>query len=218
MSFRSIYYLIVFILFSVYASAQIENTNALRIDAEKEPKETTFSLPSSNSGISTESNFKLYSSSVDSLYANRMQRPFSMNNDNGLLRSDYVDLDKINTEHKEANTSVNTSNQYFGNFESNGNFVHLFYRDFGEEDSDMVRIYVDGNVYRGHETLSTSFKSLKINLLPGINTIMIEAINEGYAPPNTAEFHLYDHLGNLITADAWNLITGKRAIFSVFKK
>lgn len=208
---------IMVILFSMSTMAQVENTTTLRINAEKEDTTNSLSLPSANKEIPNSSDFKLYSSSVDSLFANRMQRPFSMKDDNGLLKADYVDINKINADHKDGNTSVNTSDQYFGEFKSNGGFVHLFYRDFGEVDSDMVRIYVDGDVLRGNETLGGAFRSLKINLVPGVNTIVIEALNEGYAPPNTAEFQLYDHLGNLITGNAWNLITGRKAIMKVFK-
>ena len=218
MSFRSIYYLIVFILFSVHASAQIENTNALRIDAEKEPKETTFSLPSANSGIPTESNFKLYSSSVDSLYANRMQRPFSMNNDNGLLKPNLNNpIPKYFTKDKEVKEEYK-SDQYLGDYKSNGQFVQLIYRDHQFVDGDLVRIYINDDVIRSGVYLGGTFEGIKINLIRGFNKIDIEALNQGTSGPNTAEFHLYDDQGNLLTANEWNLTTGVKATLIVVKE
>ena len=217
MGLRSKYYLIILILFSVSASAQIENTNSFRIDAEKEPKETTFSLPSGNSGI-PKGNFKLYSSSVDSLNANRMQRPFSMNNENGLLKPNLNNpIPKYFTKDKEIKEEYK-SDQYLGDYKSDGQFVQLIYRDHQFVDGDLVRIYINDDVIRSGVYLGSAFEGIKINLIRGFNKIDIEALNQGTSGPNTAEFHLYDDQGNLLTANEWNLTTGVKATLIVVKE
>ena len=45
-----------------------------------------------------------------------------------------------------------------------------------------------------------------------------EALNQGSSGPNTAELHVYDDKGLIISAKEWNLLTGRRAIITVIKE
>ena len=147
-----------------------------------------------------------------------MQRPFSMNNDNGLLKPNLNNpIPKYFTKDKEVKEEYK-SDQYLGDYKSNGQFVQLIYRDHQFVDGDLVRIYINDDVIRSGVYLGGTFEGIKINLIRGFNKIDIEALNQGTSGPNTAEFHLYDDQGNLLTANEWNLTTGVKATLIVVKE
>lgn len=219
MKFRlTTYCCLIFLLFVISSSAQVESSKSLTISAEQEPRESSLSMPSMNIGVPRGGNFKLYSSSVDSLYANRMQRPFSMNNDSGLLKPNSANpVPKYFTKDNEIKEEYK-SDQYLGDYKSNSQFVQLIYRDHQFVDGDLVRIYVNDDIIRSSVYLGGAFEGVKINLIRGFNKIDIEALNQGTSGPNTAEFHLYDDQGNLLTANEWNLTTGVKATLIVVKE
>ncbi|MFT7157938.1 MAG: hypothetical protein ACI8Q1_002963, partial [Parvicella sp.] len=45
-----------------------------------------------------------------------------------------------------------------------------------------------------------------------------EALNQGDSGPNTAELHVYDDKGMLVSAHEWNLLTGNKASIIVYKQ
>lgn len=110
------------------------------------------------------------------------------------------------------------SSQYLGTINSNTKFVRIQYRDYGLEDGDRVKVYIDNKPYVGNITLSNDFYSLQINLAAtGYHQIDIEALNQGIYGPNTAEFMVYDDKGNLLIHKAWNLATGKIATLGIVR-
>jgi hypothetical protein len=85
-------------------------------------------------------------------------------------------------------------------------------------DGDVIRIFVNGDVIRGQVTLDASFRGFDLQLLPGENRIDFEALNQGDSGPNTAELHVYDDQGILVSAHEWNLLTGNKASIIVYKQ
>ncbi len=209
---------IILLMFYVFSlNAQIEKSKSvLNIDADDHLSTERYSL---SSGLSKpQSDFRLNSQlmSIDSLRFNRTQKPFDMTGDNGLLKPGQKIIPKWFKKDKDIKEEYK-SDQYLGDFKSNGTFVQLLYRDHESVDGDMVRIYVNGDIVRSSVFLGAVFNGIRINLIPGFNRIDIEALNQGSSGPNTAEFQLYDDLGNLITANEWNLTTGVKATLIVVK-
>jgi hypothetical protein len=65
--------------------------------------------------------------------------------------------------------------------------------------------------------LGGSFSGFTLSLQPGPNRIEFEAINQGSSGPNTAELHVYNEKGFIISAKEWNLLTGYKATVLVIK-
>jgi hypothetical protein len=82
----------------------------------------------------------------------------------------------------------------------------------------MIRIFVNGDVIRGQVTLDSNFRGFDLTLLPGENRIDFEALNQGDSGPNTAELHVYDDQGVLVSAHEWNLLKGNKASIVVYKQ
>jgi hypothetical protein len=55
-------------------------------------------------------------------------------------------------------------------------------------------------------------------LVKGINKIDFEALNEGSASPNTAEFQVYDDQGVAIESSQWNVGKGYKAVIILYKE
>lgn len=92
------------------------------------------------------------------------------------------------------------------------------YRDAAFVDGDKVKVYFNDQVIEPEVSLTSDFKSVKLNLVKGINKIDIEALNEGFASPNTAEFKVYDDKGQVISSSEWNVGTGYKAVIVLVKE
>jgi hypothetical protein len=66
--------------------------------------------------------------------------------------------------------------------------------------------------------LDGAFKGFKIQLENGANKIDFEALNEGFASPNTAEFQVYDEKGVVVSASQWNVGSGYKATLILVKE
>lgn len=110
------------------------------------------------------------------------------------------------------------SAQNLGTIHSNTKFVKIEYRDFGLEDGDRVKVYLDNKPVAGNVFLSNDYYTLQINLdTKGYHQIDIEALNQGIYGPNTAEFVVYDDKGNVIMHKAWDLTKGKIATLGIVR-
>lgn len=108
--------------------------------------------------------------------------------------------------------------QNLGTIESNTEFVRIEYKDFGLVDGDRVRVFLNEKEIDANVHLSGLFYTLHIKLeKKGYNRIDIQAINQGYVGPNTAEFIAYDDNGNIIVHKAWNLKKGETATLGILK-
>ncbi|MBQ4819379.1 hypothetical protein [Aquimarina sp. MMG016] len=210
--------LVVFILFfsGSMLQAQVENSTSLRIDAKNNEETNKFSLSKGLNTSNSEKDLNLFTSLRDSLGFNRTQRPFSMNEDNGLLDPEAEATPRWFKKDADI-AGKGEMDQYFGDFKSNSQFIHLVYRDHGQQDGDVVRIFINGDIIKSGAFLTNAHQRIKINMVKGLNKIDILALNEGESSPNTAEFHLYDDQGIMITANQWNLLTGGKASMIVRK-
>lgn len=109
-------------------------------------------------------------------------------------------------------------NQFLGNFNTTAVTSTIMYRDAAFVDGDKVKVYLNDKVIEPEVSLDGDFKSVKINLEKGINKIDIEALNEGFASPNTAEFKVYDDKGQVISSSEWNVGTGYKAVIVLVKE
>ena len=78
-------------------------------------------------------------------------------------------------------------------------------------------VFVNGDIVQSQVYLNGSFSGFTLRLEEGINTIEFQALNQGSSGPNTAELHVYDEKGFIISAKEWNLLTGRKATIIVNK-
>ncbi|WP_395051823.1 hypothetical protein [Flavobacterium sp.] len=138
--------------------------------------------------------------------------------------NDFVNPEDIflnsNIYKKESNTKgiFYRRNQYLGSFKTKSFTSTIRYRDAAFVDGDKIRVYLNDKIIEPEVVLDGSLKGFKIKLVDGINKIDFEALNEGFASPNTAEFQVYDDKGIAILANQWNVGTGYKATIILNKE
>lgn len=121
---------------------------------------------------------------------------------------------------KESNTEgvFYRRNQYLGGFRTKSFTSTIRYRDAAFVDGDKIKVYLNDKVIEPEVVMDSEFKGFKITLIEGINKIDFEALNEGTASPNTAEFQVYDDKGTVIESSQWNVGTGYKATIILLKE
>lgn len=109
-------------------------------------------------------------------------------------------------------------NQYLGGFKITTFTSTVRFRDAAFVDGDKIKLYLNDKVVEAEVSLVGEFKEFKLNLVPGINKIDFEALNEGFASPNTAEYQVYDDKGTEISSSQWNVGTGYKATILLDKE
>ena len=109
-------------------------------------------------------------------------------------------------------------NQDLGNFKTGSLTAKVRYRDAAYVDGDKIRVYLNDKVIAYEVVLDGDFKGFEIKLEKGVNKIDFEALNEGFAPPNTAEFEVYNDKGAIISASQWNIGIGYKATIILMKE
>jgi len=109
-------------------------------------------------------------------------------------------------------------NQFLGSFKTQSMTAKIRYRDAAYLDGDKVKVYVNDKVVVPEVVLDGDFKGFEIKLEKGINRLDIEALNEGFASPNTAQFEVYDDKGVAVMNDQWNVGTGYKASIIIIKE
>lgn len=165
------------------------------------------SLLNSNSSNLNSDKFQSYS---------RQNEPKKLMGDDQFHKNTHTFTPNYLKREKEENAE-GVTDQYFGDYSNSGEFIQLVYRDFGSVDGDVIRVYLDDDVIRGNVYLTGQYTGLIIDLIPGFNKIVIEALNQGTSGPNTAQFQVYDDKGKLITTNQWNLLTGGKATMIIVK-
>ncbi|WP_310558134.1 hypothetical protein [Flavobacterium sp.] len=138
--------------------------------------------------------------------------------------NDFVNPEDIflnsNLYKKESNyTGVfYRRNQYLGSFKTKSFTSTIRYKDAAFVDGDKIRVYLNDKIIEPEVVLDSAFKGFKITLVDGMNKIDFEALNEGFASPNTAEFQVYDEKGIVISASQWNVGTGYKATIILIKE
>ncbi|MDD5150216.1 MAG: hypothetical protein PHC28_06990 [Flavobacterium sp.] len=109
-------------------------------------------------------------------------------------------------------------NQYLGSFKTKSFTSTIRYRDAAFVDGDKIRVFLNGKIIQPEVVLDGEFQGFKINLETGENRIDFEALNEGFASPNTAQFEVFDGEGVVVSASQWNVGTGYKATILLVKE
>src|SRR5699024_382856 len=109
-------------------------------------------------------------------------------------------------------------NQALGDIVTEANRLHVLYRDHQVVDGDRIQVRVNDEIVIFDTMLEAHFKGLHLPLEVGINKVDFVALNQGDSGPNTAELHVYDDDGNLVSSNEWNLLTGYKATVVIIKQ
>ncbi|WP_378187925.1 hypothetical protein ACE939_05890 [Aquimarina sp. W85] len=148
----------------------------------------------------------------------REKEPKKLTGENDFFKETYTFTPNYLKRKEDEENSEGMVVQYLGDFGNNGRYVQIVYRDFGSVDGDVIRVYLDDDIIRNNVYLTGDYKGLLIDLLPGSNKIVIEALNQGTSGPNTAQFKIFDDSGALITSNKWNLLAGGKATLIIIKE
>lgn len=119
-------------------------------------------------------------------------------------------------EEKDPN-KLAQRNQDLGVVKTAGGTAKVRYRDAAYVDGDKVRVYLNYVIIQPEVLLNGQEQGFDITLQKGVNRIDFEAINEGFAAPNTAEFKIFDDAGNVISSNQWNIAEGFKATIVIEK-
>ena len=134
--------------------------------------------------------------------------PTNIKNQNPSLdvpKINFINPDKTNRKAENVAAVTYKKNQDLGNFKTGSLTAKVRYRDAAYVDGDKIRVYLNDKVIEYEVVLDGDFKGFEIKLENGINKIDFEALNEGFAPPNTAQFQVFDDKGSIISSSQWNL-------------
>ncbi len=134
----------------------------------------------------------------------------------GLLDYKTDNAPKYFSKEKKASDEY-ARDQNLGEINVSYTRVNVSYRDHEAVDGDQIMVLVNEDIIRARVTLYGSFQGFDLPLEKGPNKVEFIALNQGDSGPNTAELHIYDDTGKLISAKEWNLLTGYRATFVIIK-
>jgi hypothetical protein len=144
-------------------------------------------------------------------------KPLDMSKGDGLLEFNSGTAPKYFTKDKAITKDVG-GDQYLGDLKTGSKVVSVQYRDHEYVDGDQIRVFVNDDVIQSSITLQGGFVGFNLTLESGFNRIEFVALNQGSSGPNTAELHVYDEKGQLISAKEWNLLTGDKATIMIVKE
>lgn len=222
MKFKFLYIFFFALSFQMYAQTDSEN-KSIKIPAkETKEKDTT---PSSLK-ITPKSDFKIPNTQKNingipfksKVVIKEEKDDFSMLDKSSLIDPGTIYDKRWNSKAVEQGFKPESmDDQFLGDYRSNGEFVNIMCRDHEFPDGDMVRVYVNDDIYIPSLVLTGGYKSFNIPLQQGFNKIVFLALNQGESGPNTAEFQVYDDNGVLVSSKKWNLLTGVKATIIVTK-
>ncbi|MEL1240514.1 hypothetical protein [Flavobacterium flavipallidum] len=132
----------------------------------------------------------------------------------GLEKNTFVVPQK---EEKDAE-KLAKRDQDFGVVKTASGTAKVRYRDAAYVDGDKVRVFLNYVIVQPEVLLDGEVQGFDVELVKGVNRIDIEALNEGYAAPNTAEFKIYNDKGEVISSNQWNIAQGYKATIIVEKE
>jgi hypothetical protein len=217
----------IFFTITLSLSAQIDNQKKSTSIPAVESKKNTSDAPKTLPSNPVENNPTFGSLNVPkiSVGLDKANKGFSLFSEKfgnpGELYEKQLDRNLANTkltpkEVEQLNGSL--TDQYFGDFKTKALFVNIAYRDHGYVDGDLIQVLVNDDVVQARVFLSGGFRGFKLDLQKGFNKIDFLALNQGESGPNTAEFQVVDDLGNLVSANRWNLSTGVKATIILVKE
>jgi hypothetical protein len=136
------------------------------------------------------------------------------------INSDEFYLTKLNRKETESNKNINKFkvDQFLGEIRNDGEYVNIILRDHEYPDGDLIKVEVNENVVMPAILLTEKAKGFKLDLKSGFNVVDFVALNQGSSGPNTAEIIVYDDQGKLVGTNRWNLATGVKATYIIYKQ
>ena len=149
---------------------------------------------------------------------------FPETNMNKKSSEDFVDLNsyylnKLNAQTNESKKNINKFkvDMFLGEISTEGELINIVVRDHEYPDGDIIEVLVNDQIVLPAILLSERAVGFKLDLKAGFNVIDFVALNQGSSGPNTAEVRVYDDIGNLVGNNRWNLATGVKATYIVYK-
>ena len=136
------------------------------------------------------------------------------------INSNDLYLSRLNRRETESNKNINKFkvDQFLGEIRNDGEYVNIILRDHEYPDGDLIKVQVNENVVMPAILLTEKAKGFKLDLKTGFNVVDFVAINQGSSGPNTAEIIVYDDQGKLVGTNRWNLATGVKATYIIYKQ
>jgi hypothetical protein len=199
--------------------AQFDNprNNSVRIEAAENdvPSPTGFELPAVKTPSLSNSENKFNPKESPTL-GEEKQEAFDMTKKDGFIDVKTNKSPKYFTKDKAIEDKYGRD-QSFGELKTDAAFVNVVYRDHEYVDGDRIRVLINDDIVQSDISLDGTFRGFDLPLQPGVNRIDFVALNQGSSGPNTAELHVYDDKGALISAHEWNLLTGNKASITIVK-
>ncbi len=135
------------------------------------------------------------------------------------INSNDLYLSRLNRRETESNKNINKFkvDQFLGEIRNDGEYVNIILRDHEYPDGDLIKVQVNENVVMPAILLTEKAKGFKLDLKSGFNVVDFVALNQGSSGPNTAEIIVYDDQGKLVGTNRWNLATGVKATYIIYK-
>ena len=135
------------------------------------------------------------------------------------INSNDLYLSRLNRKETESNKNINKFkvDQFLGEIRNDGEYVNIILRDHEYPDGDLIKVQVNENVVMPAILLTEKAKGFKLDLKTGFNVVDFVALNQGSSGPNTAEIIVYDDQGKLVGTNRWNLATGVKATYIIYK-
>lgn len=215
-----LYVSVLMFLFCFSLSAQFDNTTK-KVDFEPIDRIVSdpggLKLPKSPiPGLTNQLNrFEIKNDNSNTLGTDAPE-PLDISTDDGFLTTKTDMTPNAFVKDKPASDAFDRD-QVLGEIKTKSGFVNVVYRDHQSVDGDRIRVYVNDDIVQSDISLDSSFRGFDLTLTPGENIIEFQALNQGESGPNTAELHVYDENGTLISKNEWNLLTGRKATIIVFQ-
>ena len=135
------------------------------------------------------------------------------------INSNDLYLSRLNKKNSESNKNINKFkvDQFLGEIRNDGEYVNIILRDHEYPDGDLIKVEVNESVVMPAILLTEKAKGFKLDLKSGFNVVDFVALNQGSSGPNTAEIIVYDDQGKLVGTNRWNLATGVKATYIIYK-
>ena len=135
------------------------------------------------------------------------------------INSNDLYLSRLNRKNTESNKNINKFkvDQFLGEIRNDGEYVNIILRDHEYPDGDLIKVQINEDVVMPAILLTEKAKGFKLDLKSGFNVVDFVALNQGSSGPNTAEIIVYDDQGKLVGTNRWNLATGVKATYIIYK-
>ena len=135
------------------------------------------------------------------------------------INSNDLYLSRLNKKQGESNKNINKFkvDKFLGEIRNDGEYVNIILRDHEYPDGDLIKVEVNENIVMPAILLTEKAKGFKLDLESGFNVVDFVALNQGSSGPNTAEIIVYDDQGKLVGTNRWNLATGVKATYIIYK-